>query len=287
MATGSSGQLGLRPWISRAISDSDADRRNRRRFVRSETVARGKGGASARLARQDPHVSDSTDLDVILRRTLDDGRLSRGERSAVSAVLEDLDPKAFAHLRSRVFAIAREELARRPADAVLAWCEAVVQLAASREAERSGALAAPRTEEAWFSPDEPCLRRIVELIDRAARSIDVCVFTITDDRIAAALHAAHRRGVALRIVSDDEKAEDLGSDVHALAAAGIPVRTDRAPDHMHHKFALFDGRVLLTGSFNWTRGAGRDNEENFVVTDSPALVARFARQFDALWQRFA
>ena len=43
---------------------------------------------------------------------------------------------------------------------------------------------------------------------------------------------------------------------------------------MHHKFALFDGRRLMTGSFNWTRSASEQNEENLIVTADPVLVAR-------------
>lgn len=44
--------------------------------------------------------------------------------------------------------------------------------------------------------------------------------------------------------------------------------------HMHHKFAVIDGRLLVNGSFNWTRQAVLYNQENCVVTDNPQLVRR-------------
>jgi cardiolipin hydrolase len=56
---------------------------------------------------------------------------------------------------------------------------------------------------------------------------------------------------------------------------------------MHHKFALFDQRVLLTGSYNWTRAAARDNQENIVITGDPVLVDAFTNTFEDLWRRFA
>jgi cardiolipin hydrolase len=34
--------------------------------------------------------------------------------------------------------------------------------------------------------------------------------------------------------------------------------------HMHHKFAIIDKIVLLTGSFNWTAQAVNGNQENLI-----------------------
>ena len=31
------------------------------------------------------------------------------------------------------------------------------------------------------------------------------------------------------------------------------VRADHTPHHMHHKFCILDGSVLMNGSFNWTQ----------------------------------
>lgn len=91
----------------------------------------------------------------------------------------------------------------------------------------------------------------------------------------------------MRVLSDNDKRFDEGSDIDRLRRAGIAVRLDDGPEHMHHKFALFDGRLLANGSFNWTRSATERNEENLVVTDDADLVAGFARRFEALWGRFA
>ena len=99
------------------------------------------------------------------------------------------------------------------------------------------------------------------------------------------IEAAVRRGVRVRIVSDDDKSEDLGSDVDRLRAAGAQVVLDASEAHMHHKFAVFDGQQLVTGSFNWTRSASEVNAENLVVTDDPRLVGAFANEFERLWQR--
>jgi phosphatidylserine/phosphatidylglycerophosphate/cardiolipin synthase-like enzyme len=87
------------------------------------------------------------------------------------------------------------------------------------------------------------------------------------------------------VLTDNDKAEDEGSDVARLERAGIPVRVDRTEYHMHHKFAVFDGRRAITGSYNWTRGAARNNEEHIVVTDDLRLVTELGRGFETLWDR--
>ena len=139
--------------------------------------------------------------------------------------------------------------------------------------------------EVHFSPGETCLGAILEGLNNADRTIDICVFTITDDRIARTIADAHRRKVRVRVITDNDKANDEGSDVWNLERAGVEVRVDRTEFHMHHKFAVFDGRSAMTGSYNWTRGAARNNEENLIVSGDPRLVAAFSKEFEALWKQ--
>ena len=219
---------------------------------------------------------DADAIDRLLAPTLADRRLSRGERQALAPSLATLGPEAVA----RAFALAKETLSTPDDRAAVEWLEEVVALIARRPAPTSSS-----TAEAHFSPGDDCPRAIEGLLRRSRRSADVCVFTITDDRLAEALTDAHRRGVAVRIIGDDAKAEDLGSDIGRFERASLAVRVDRSPFHMHHKFAVVDGRTLLTGSYNWTRGAARDNEENLVIVDDPRLVAPFASAFQRLWEK--
>jgi phosphatidylserine/phosphatidylglycerophosphate/cardiolipin synthase-like enzyme len=44
---------------------------------------------------------------------------------------------------------------------------------------------------------------------------------------------------------------------------------------------VFDGEVVITGSFNFTKGAEYDNAENLLVIRSPALAAQYAQNWEA------
>ena len=111
----------------------------------------------------------------------------------------------------------------------------------------------------------------------------VCVFTISDDDITRALLRAHKNGVRIRIITDNEKSMDMGSDIFDLEQAGIPVKTDHSTSHMHHKFSIADGSRLITGSYNWTRSAEQYNQENIIATEHPELVKPFKTEFKRLW----
>ena len=95
----------------------------------------------------------------------------------------------------------------------------------------------------------------------------------------------HGRGVRVRILTDDDKAGDRGSDVAKLERAGLPLKVDNDPNHFHHKFAVRDGDCLLGGSYNWTRSADARNRENLFITYDPALVSRYQGAFDAMWRQ--
>ncbi len=221
-------------------------------------------------------------IEAWLGETLEDRRLSRPERQALREVAASLkSPAELESIRRRAFDLARSALSD-PADLpIFEWLEDVVK-ALGAPGPPAGARG---VASAHFSPGDDCLKTIVGLLGRSTATVDLCVFTITDDRVAEAIFAAHRRGVAVRVITDDAKADDLGSDVGRIEAEGILLRVDRSPFHMHHKFAVFDAATLLTGSYNWTRGAAADNEENLVVVDDPRLVGPFRATFETLWGR--
>ncbi|MFN0013350.1 MAG: phospholipase D-like domain-containing protein [Saprospiraceae bacterium] len=68
---------------------------------------------------------------------------------------------------------------------------------------------------------------------------------------------------------DFQKFIKLGGELYAYRDAAL----------MHHKFALLDERLLLTGSFNWTYNC---NAENLLATADPAIVAAFRQEFNRL-----
>ena len=59
-----------------------------------------------------------------------------------------------------------------------------------------------------FSPGDDCMNDIIEQIQSAAKFLDICVFTISDNRISDELIKAYNNGIEIRIISDNEKMND-------------------------------------------------------------------------------
>ncbi len=228
---------------------------------------------------------NAAELDALLRQFLVDHKLSEAERKTLAKWVGEnvTSEQKLGVARSRVFEAARNAVTDPTVVQVVTFLEDALKVLLPM----GGETAAGEPDAAFFSPGDACLGRIIARFTNCRTSADVCVFTITDDRITSAILAAHKRGVRVRIITDNDKANDEGSDIHRLGLAGVPLLVDRTAFHMHHKFAIFDRTRLLNGSYNWTRSAAANNEENLTDTGDPQLLARFQREFDELWAKLS
>lgn len=231
------------------------------------------------------------ELEALLQQTLTDPRIGPVTRASIERVVQQraLDPDTVTLFCAQAIVLAQAALTDARMRDTFAWLLDLAELA--RDAAPAPKLPVPEGPgrdlgRVAFSPGEDCLDVIRGEFARARRTVDVCVFTITDDRIRAAMLDARRRGVLIRVISDDDKSMDEGSDIESLRRAGIEVRLDQTDSHMHHKFAVYDGARLLSGSYNWTRSAASYNQENVVVTAERAVVERFRDEFERLWGDF-
>lgn len=140
----------------------------------------------------------------------------------------------------------------------------------------------PQDQEVCFSPDEPCDAKLVKFLGTAEKSVDVAIFDITLDQVAHHLLLAARK-VPVRILVDRKQAKAPHSLVPMLQKAGADVRVGRQRGIMHNKFTIVDGRMVETGSFNYTNGAAFKNNENQFYTSNPAVVERYRKRFEQLW----
>ncbi|KAL7311318.1 hypothetical protein PS15m_009096 [Mucor circinelloides] len=140
---------------------------------------------------------------------------------------------------------------------------------------------------AFFFPSKDSFNAFLSVLYSATKTIDICVFAFTDDDVANALIAAKKRGVAIKIITDNQQAAGKGADAKRLQESyGIPFKTDNTTGYMHNKFAIVDSATLINGSFNWSKGARFKNRENVLITNIPICIKEFQGQFDSLWAEF-
>jgi cardiolipin hydrolase len=212
-----------------------------------------------------------------LRQSITDEVLSKGEKKSLKERIahQTLTADDVNFLRSRIYEIAHEKATQANYSFIIDW----IRNANSFFIHNSH----KENSKAYFSPGEACREAIIHEIRQAVSHLNICVFTISDDRISEAILGAHRRKVDIKILTDNDKAFDLGSDITRFFKEGLIVKIDNTTNHMHHKFMIADGRTLITGSYNWTNSAARYNQENVIVTNEPSLIKSFQHEFDRLW----
>ncbi len=220
------------------------------------------------------------ELQKLLEKIFADRILSRREKQTLRPLLSQLEPREKAEYLGQAFEWVLEKWpsGQTKEEAEFLKDLALFFLTTSEKKEEV-------EQQACFSPGDQCAHMIRGFIENAKRKMDLCVFTITDNELSRAILDAYHRGIQIRIITDDQKMEDKGSDIEQFRQAGIPVKTDDSESHMHHKFAIFDSHYLLLGSYNWTRGA-RHQQEDILTTNDPKLVKAYQKQFEKLWRKF-
>ena len=134
-----------------------------------------------------------------------------------------------------------------------------------------------------FSPHGGCEDQIISWIDRANSSIHVLIYSFTLDGIRDALIQAQGRSVQVRVVFEQNSISDSGSEYQNLKDAGLEVRADGNSAYMHDKVMIVDGKVVLTGSYNWSSHAENDNNENLVAIASDNVAGTYESEFQRIW----
>jgi phosphatidylserine/phosphatidylglycerophosphate/cardiolipin synthase-like enzyme len=137
--------------------------------------------------------------------------------------------------------------------------------------------------EVYFSLSDNPQKEIIKNINQAQAFINIAMYIFTDREIALPLVKARERGVKIRLYLDKDQVDYKYSQSRFLVQKGIKARISSNNYIMHHKFAIIDNRLLLTGSYNWTFSANNRNDENLMVIEDPEIIEIFQNQFINLW----
>jgi len=161
-----------------------------------------------------------------------------------------------------------------------------------------------------FSPDPEDTAReqtssglISTAIAGTKQTVDMALFVYSDPFISTILEERQRDNVQIRtLVSPQFAYRDYSStlDMWGLqstqdcktgksSAWKQPIKTVGIPnlpsgDTLHHKFAILDRSLILTGSHNWTSAANHVNDETLIAIQNPTVAAHYQREYDRLYQ---
>jgi len=120
--------------------------------------------------------------------------------------------------------------------------------------------------------------QVAVFVKDAQTSLQIAVCWFSNRDIFDTLLQKVREGVSVDLIIeyDTQNICKEGLDFQAFIRLGGRLYARREAGLMHHKFAIADGRKLLTGSYNWTYNS---NAENILVADDPGLTKQFMEAF--------
>lgn len=134
---------------------------------------------------------------------------------------------------------------------------------------------------------EDIQRRLIERIAAARATICLAMAWLTDAQLWAALLAAQKRGVLVRVlIAKDDINTHSGIDYQGLTRSGgkfgmVDMSHIGTYTKMHHKFCVIDTEICISGSYNWTNQAQRNAEDVLIVQDAQ-IAQHYARKFEQL-----
>jgi len=140
----------------------------------------------------------------------------------------------------------------------------------------------------WVQPDDG-LEPFLDQLSSARTSLDVVVYLLTNQIVVEALISAQERGVAVRVMIEEDPfggGAGSGDSLRALESAGVEteygVSTFR---YTHEKAVIIDGKRALVMTANLTKSAFTRNREYLALVTSPLEVAEIQAIFNADWDR--
>ena len=79
-------------------------------------------------------------------------------------------------------------------------------------------IAKPAVLQTYFFPNEANEVYLINMLRTVKHSLDIAIFTLTNDKIFAAVEEVWNEGVEVRIITDDDCTNQIGSDIFKLAS---------------------------------------------------------------------
>ncbi len=134
----------------------------------------------------------------------------------------------------------------------------------------------------YFCPEDRCGDRIYAELMKAKNEIYFMIFSFTHGKIANALVMKKKEGLDIKGVL--EKSQNSRYNKKPLLEyQNISVKWDRNKYNMHHKTIIIDKKIVITGSFNPSNNADKNNDENIIIIEDEKLAERYLEEFESIW----
>jgi phosphatidylserine/phosphatidylglycerophosphate/cardiolipin synthase-like enzyme len=113
--------------------------------------------------------------------------------------------------------------------------------------------------------------KIVDLINNSKDSIKISMYNFSYKKFAKELADASKKGVKIQVILDEKKVKEDNDIYKYLKDNNIEVII--ADKKLHTKIALFDNKIALIGSLNWTKESFEENYEMLLLSNDKKIIS--------------
>jgi len=140
--------------------------------------------------------------------------------------------------------------------------------------------------EVYFSPDDRVARRIVALLRGAKTSINFMAYSFTANDFGDIVRQKAQDGLTVTGVMDESQIKsNTGTEFDGFSQVGLSVYPDGNEGLMHHKVIIIDREIVITGSYNFTASAERNNDENVLIFFDKQIASFYLEEFQRVYTR--
>ena len=131
------------------------------------------------------------------------------------------------------------------------------------------------------------LRHLQNELSIAERSIKVAVSWFTNYALFKQIKEHAQKGLDIQLIINNDSVNNGGYclDFNELINAGVRISLVEYPHLIHHKFCIIDNRVVINGSYNWTRFSGNNYENIIIFRDNDYVTSSFNEEFEKMLQK--
>ncbi len=140
--------------------------------------------------------------------------------------------------------------------------------------------------EIYFSPDDGVATHILALLQGAQESIYFMAYSFTANDLGDAIRQRASDGLTVAGVMDDGQINsNQGTEYDPFKQARLDVRRDGNAGLMHHKVIIIDRKIVITGSYNFSASAEKQNDENVVIIHNADAAAQYLAEFQRVFEQ--
>lgn len=136
--------------------------------------------------------------------------------------------------------------------------------------------------ENYFCPEDDCEEKVLDVLENANSSIYFMTFSFTSDKIGDFLIANSDRldvkGVFEKFQNNQWSEYRKMQDIDELE-----IKFDTNSNMMHHKVFIIDNETVILGSYNPTKNANENNDENILIIHDRGIAELFVEEFGRLF----